>query len=156
MKNKLVFKIFFYLIIGILIIITLLVLFCYPGVGKIPNKDKRNKYSELDYYSNNKFHNIEDTTLMTGRQNEGGNSIKPNKTIKAIKWNSYEIDREFTINWLGHSSYLFKCYQNTLIVPVLTNYVSPFNFVGVKRFSEVPINPENIPDIDILLISHDH
>lgn len=84
MKNKLVFKIFFYVIIGILIIIiiTLLVLFCYPGVRKIPNKDKRNKYSELDYYSNNKFHNIEDTILITGKQNEGGNSIKPNKVIK--------------------------------------------------------------------------
>lgn len=47
-------------------------------------------------------------------------------------------------------------YQNILIDPILTNYASPFNFIGVKRFSEVPINPENIPDINILLISHNH
>lgn len=73
-------------------------MFCYPRVGKIPNKDERNKYKELDYYSNNKFQNIEDTTLMTGKQNESGNNIKPNKIIKAIKWDSYENDEEFTIN----------------------------------------------------------
>ena len=60
-------------------------MFCYPRVGKIPNKDKKNKYKEVDYYSNNKFHNVEDTTLMTGKQNESGNNIKPNKIIKAIK-----------------------------------------------------------------------
>lgn len=69
---------------------------------------------------------------------------------------SYENDEEFTINWLGHSSLLIQMsYQNILIDPILANYASPFNFIGIKRFSEVPINPENIPDIEILLISHD-
>lgn len=132
-------------------------MFCYPRVGKISNKDERNKYKELDYYSNNKFHNIEDTTLMTGKQNESGNNIKPNKIIKAIKWDSYENDGEFTINWLGHSSLLIQMsYQNIPIDPILTNYAAPFNFIGIKRFSEVPINSENILDIDILLISYDH
>lgn len=89
---------------------------------------------------------------MTGKQNESGNNIKPNKIIKAIKWNSYENDEEFTINWLGHSSLLIQMsYQNILIDPILANYASFFNFIGIKRFSEVPINSENIPNIDFYL-----
>lgn len=45
---------------------------------------------------------------------------------------------------------------NILIDPVFSEYASPVQGFGAKRFSKLPIDIENMPNIDILTISHDH
>lgn len=53
--------------------------------------------------------------------------------------------------WLGHASYLMTVGGvNLLIDPIwLDNW-------ALKRFSDLPFDPEQIRDIDYILISHDH
>lgn len=58
---------------------------------------------------------------------------------------------------LGHSSILLKHYgEYWLIDPVFADRASPFQFAGPKRFHQPPIALEDLPDIDKVLISHNH
>ena len=46
--------------------------------------------------------------------------------------------------------------MNILIDPVFSERSSPVSFVGTKRFSHPPVGVENLPAIDLLVLSHDH
>ena len=59
--------------------------------------------------------------------------------------------------WLGHSSFLLRIGgRNVLVDPVLSSRTSPVRFAGPKRFSELPLTADELPEIDVLFISHDH
>ncbi len=61
------------------------------------------------------------------------------------------------IIWLGHSSVLLKIQGKFILTdPVFSFKPSPVSFVGTERFHPVPIEFEELPVIDIVLISHDH
>lgn len=46
--------------------------------------------------------------------------------------------------------------KKVLIDPVLSQRASPLNFYGPERKTPPPINVEQLPDIDAVLISHNH
>ena len=45
---------------------------------------------------------------------------------------------------------------NVLVDPVWGERASPFSFAGPKRFHKPPLALEDLPTIDVVLISHDH
>ncbi len=58
---------------------------------------------------------------------------------------------------LGHSSIFMQLDgKRWLIDPVFSDRASPFSFIGPKRFHPTPISLEDLPEIDGVLISHDH
>lgn len=58
---------------------------------------------------------------------------------------------------LGHSSILLKVYgEYWLLDPVFSQRASPFSFLGPKRFHQTPIALDELPEIDKVLISHNH
>lgn len=58
---------------------------------------------------------------------------------------------------LGHSSHLLKLHgKYWLIDPVFGERVSPFSFIGPKRFHAPPLKLEDLPAIEGLILSHDH
>jgi L-ascorbate metabolism protein UlaG (beta-lactamase superfamily) len=58
---------------------------------------------------------------------------------------------------LGHSSHLLKLQgAYWLIDPVFGERVSPFSFVGPKRFHPTPLALADLPPIAGLILSHDH
>ncbi|MDB4837033.1 MBL fold metallo-hydrolase [Marinomonas sp.] len=58
---------------------------------------------------------------------------------------------------LGHSTSLLKVMgEYWLIDPVFSERASPFSFAGPKRFHQPPISLEALPNIDKVLISHNH
>ena len=66
-------------------------------------------------------------------------------------------DTQDSVIRLGHSSILLKISGQTwLIDPVFSNRASPFSFIGPKRFHQPPISLTDLPEIDGVLISHDH
>ncbi|WP_260865163.1 MBL fold metallo-hydrolase [Shewanella sp. KCT] len=66
-------------------------------------------------------------------------------------------DAQDSVIRLGHSSILLKIAGQTwLIDPVFSDRASPFSFIGPKRFHQPPIALEQLPEIDGVLISHDH
>jgi len=59
--------------------------------------------------------------------------------------------------WLGHSTvYLEVDGIRVLIDPVWADRASPFKVAGPKRSHPVPIPLEDLPPIDVVVISHDH
>jgi len=59
--------------------------------------------------------------------------------------------------WLGHSSVYIELDGLRLLVdPVFSDYASPFIGIGPKRSHPPPIVLEDLPNIDAVLISHDH
>lgn len=62
----------------------------------------------------------------------------------------------FEAIWLGHSTILLKMSgKNILIDPVFSKRASPVPFT-VGRFQEPALTLEELPEIDYVIISHDH
>lgn len=68
--------------------------------------------------------------------------------------NSIESD---SITWLGHASFLIKT-SNIMILtdPFLSKYASPVSWAGPTRFVASPIPINQLPSIDIVIVSHSH
>lgn len=61
------------------------------------------------------------------------------------------------VTWLGHSSFLVQKEDiNILTDPILSNRASPFSFAGPKRLPAKPISYDDLPKIDLVVISHNH
>jgi L-ascorbate metabolism protein UlaG (beta-lactamase superfamily) len=61
------------------------------------------------------------------------------------------------VTWMGHSSLLVEIDGvRVLIDPVWDKRASPVTFMGPKRFFPAPLALNDLPLIDVVLISHDH
>lgn len=61
------------------------------------------------------------------------------------------------VTWFGHSASLIEIDGlRVLVDPVWEERASPFPFMGPKRFFQPTIALEELPKIDVVLISHDH
>lgn len=84
--------------------------------------------------------------------------LKPVKNIPSIHSDLKNLPKDQDIFiWLGHSSYYIQTEGvSFLIDPVLSLYGSPFKFFN-KAFPGADIfKPGDIPNIDYLVITHDH
>ena len=72
-------------------------------------------------------------------------------------WSSDRI----TYSWLGHATVLLNVY-GTLIVtdPVFSNRIGlpemGRNMLGIQRITKLPLDPDQLPVLDFVLISHAH
>lgn len=62
-----------------------------------------------------------------------------------------------TVTWIGHATVLLQ-YQgiNLLTDPMFGDFASPVGFAGPKRFTQPALNLDELPPIDVVVISHDH
>jgi L-ascorbate metabolism protein UlaG (beta-lactamase superfamily) len=59
--------------------------------------------------------------------------------------------------WIGHSSFLLQVNgQNILTDPIFSKRASPVGFAGPERLSRAGLTPEELPPINMVLISHSH
>lgn len=61
------------------------------------------------------------------------------------------------VTWLGHSTMLLEIDGRRLLIdPVWGERASPFTFLGPKRFFPPPLPLDELPELDAVVISHDH
>ncbi|MDT0628116.1 MBL fold metallo-hydrolase [Alteromonas sp. W364] len=61
------------------------------------------------------------------------------------------------ITWLGHSMFLIQHKGLTLLTdPIFSNRASPLSFAGPKRYIPHAMDYADLPNIDIVIISHNH
>lgn len=61
------------------------------------------------------------------------------------------------VTWMGHSSMLVEIDgARVLIDPVWDERASPSQWAGPKRFFAAPLRLEDLPAVDVVLVSHDH
>ena len=121
---------------------------------------------KTDHFDGSKFLNGE------GYEEKGfGDLIKWMFTRKPGEWiEKTESDVEYgeqpadrvsdssqVITYINHSTFLIQTDGfNILADPVYSNRVSPFSFAGPKRMRPPGIRFQDLPDIDLVLISHNH
>jgi L-ascorbate metabolism protein UlaG (beta-lactamase superfamily) len=61
------------------------------------------------------------------------------------------------VTWMGHSSMLVEIDGvRVLVDPVWDERASPTQWAGPKRFFAAPVRLEELPGVDVVLVSHDH
>ncbi|MGI9175449.1 MAG: MBL fold metallo-hydrolase [Rhodothermales bacterium] len=61
------------------------------------------------------------------------------------------------ITWLGHAATLIQTPTHTLLTdPMLSRRASPVSFLGPAREAPLPLHADDLPPVDIVLLSHDH
>ncbi len=85
-------------------------------------------------------------------------NLAPDKSVPTQKTDlkNLDADKDLVV-WLGHSSFYIQLGgKRILLDPILSSYASPVSF-AVEAFKGTSIySIDDIPDIDLLLISHDH
>ncbi len=71
---------------------------------------------------------------------------------------AHKLSEDITrITFINHSTTLIQLKgQNILTDPVWSKRVSPFQWIGPKRVRPAGINFEDLPPIDVVIISHNH
>lgn len=141
-------------------------LFCKYWIpfGTTPSqKDQQNYSLRNKYFKNGKFYNEHDYQRIykhyPKNQYLSTRGIQPQSQlpIQKVKINANSSIQTLSITWLGHSSIHIQMHgMNILIDPVFSDCISPISFFGVHRFSDVPLNIDDLPNIDIVMITHDH
>ena len=71
-------------------------------------------------------------------------------------------DEAFTVGWVGHATVLINVYGTTILTdPVLLKRLAPPYLggqrnLGIRRITECPCEFEDLPPIDLVLLSHAH
>jgi len=62
-----------------------------------------------------------------------------------------------SLTWLGHASFLIRTAGFTILTdPFLSDYASPLPGFGPKRYIPPGLAVEDLPDLDAVVISHNH
>lgn len=162
-------KIFFFIVKIVVVLLVLLLIHLYKEFAPISKDYISSKYPNLAYYDyQNKVFVSPKPIITRMDQVTGGDAgfmrfakPSPNAPVKplpkvTLSRNSFTtIPEEFAIYWLGHSSAIIELNAVRIIVdPVFAN--AAFVPMIVPRYDQPPIEREQLPDIDVMLITHDH
>ncbi len=151
----------------LLIPITLYVLYAlYPPLG---GRSRRGQWLSSPNFNKQIFTNqiptsmnvaARDVASLIREQLTGKSKRAPKPPLNAQKVDvaGFLAAETPQLIWLGHSTVLLRINGKTILTdPILSKRSSPFSFAGPKRIvSERPMTAEELPPIDIVLISHDH
>ncbi|MFN7916515.1 MAG: MBL fold metallo-hydrolase [Vicinamibacterales bacterium] len=69
----------------------------------------------------------------------------------------HDPDAWVTVTFIGHSTFLIQTGRHTIITdPVFVHRASPLQFIGPKRVRVPGVRLEDLPPVDIILLSHNH
>ena len=64
---------------------------------------------------------------------------------------------QVAITFIGHSTFLIRTARTVIITdPVFTTHAGPFGITGPRRVRAPGLSPAQLPDIDFVLLSHNH
>lgn len=136
-------------------------------LGQFPDEKRKEYFSTLPNYANGRFQNILTTpALLEGESMTKAllNSLckventSPKSALPFVITDLRNLSpEENVLVWFGHSSYFMQVDgKRFLIDPVFSGNASPMPG-SIKAFPGADYyKPEHLPDIDFLLISHDH
>ena len=156
-----------FVIILLLIIITIIFL-RQPKFGRLPAGERLELIKSSPNYKNGSFQNISHTPNLAENVSyskvfkefffDKKTRVKPAGIIPSVKTDLINLDLNKSILvWFGHSSYFMQVDGKRILVdPVFSGHASPFSF-SIKAFKGTNIyTPDDMPAIDLLIITHDH
>jgi L-ascorbate metabolism protein UlaG (beta-lactamase superfamily) len=86
-----------------------------------------------------------------------GTTGRPTRPVPLVRTAAADGAGPLALTWFGHSSALLEIDgQRVLTDPVWGERVSPSRLLGPRRLHPVPLPLNGLPDVDAVLISHDH
>jgi len=155
-----------FLLIIIVIIVSGLISCMTPKWGRTPRGEIMERIEASPNYRDGRFHNQSAEQEFsfraffelrrTMRETPAG-IVRPSMPIPTMKTDLHQIDRNENIMvWLGHASLFIQVDGiRFLIDPVLVT-ASPYPFFARPFKGTEVYTPDDIPEIDYLLITHDH
>ena len=153
--------------IALLVLGLLIFSWTSPVFGGKPSASTQARMKASAHYDAGVFHNLEETRMNT---NPDGR-MTTLRAIYSLLFLSAERKPQaalpsksrdtFTLNdgemvWLGHSTLLLATQGMTLITDPVFYRASPLPLGGAPFEQTSPITTEQLPTLDIVLISHDH
>lgn len=160
--------------VGVLILALIAIVWIFlntsPQFGGIHLEDRIRIYEESGLYIDGKFQNQIETTvsnlsfseniglLKEFFQDDGSRNPKIFPATKKLNTAFFDEKDSTKITWMGHSTFIMKMNGKTILIdPIFSSVPAPHPWLGTKRFSkELPIELRDIPEIDVVVISHDH
>lgn len=140
----------------------------WKPIGRTPQGERLERIKKSPHYRDGQFHNLHPMPMMTSGKSrwetmwefltaDKPKELSPDKPVKAMKTNLSEIDPDTDqIVWFGHSSYLIITSGRRILVnPVLTSQYPVSLMMKPFKGSDI-YEPEDLPAIDYLIITHDH
>jgi L-ascorbate metabolism protein UlaG (beta-lactamase superfamily) len=138
-----------------------------PQFGSIAKGDRRRRILASPQFKNGTFQNIHPTPDLTEGYSTmeiiyGGifkrhQDLKPAGSVPFQKTDLLRLTDENQIIWFGHSSYLLVLEGKRILVdPVFSGHAAPFSFMMNAFDGANYYQPEHMPTLDILVLTHDH
>ena len=84
-------------------------------------------------------------------------SVERGKIELSNKYKELEKKPMGYTSWIGHSSFIINNYDLNIITdPIFSDRASPFSFFGPERLIAPAIDYKDLPNIDVIVISHNH
>lgn len=138
------------------------------GFGQAPQGAEKSQIERSPNYRDGAFQNTLPTPGFTGDKNmimawwefltAKRENARPQQPLPLVPTDLASLSlQQDTMIWLGHSSwYLQLSGKRILIDPVFSSYAAPFAFLNKAFDGNYPWQAANMPEIDLLIISHDH
>ncbi len=136
--------------------------------GKLPSGQALDRIKKSKQYKDGSFENIEKTKLLAEGASYFGMASKyfakavgrePVRDLPSVKTDLKSLAPENpSIVWFGHSSFLISIGGRKILSdPVFSDRPSPVQYAGSKSYPGTRVyGSANIPDLDVIIISHDH
>ncbi|TCP52615.1 L-ascorbate metabolism protein UlaG (beta-lactamase superfamily) [Tumebacillus sp. BK434] len=149
-----------------LVLAVFLVLTFYPHLGGKLSTEQKERHARSKQFRQGKFVNQTptrmDSSLKTSlgilREFMKGNPRRKPSTQLPMEPLRLQEGGEAHVTWFGHSALLIELDGKKLLLdPMFGRTPSPFPQVGGRRYSgELPFEIEELPEIDAVILSHDH
>lgn len=137
--------------------------------GAFPEGARLARIEASPNYRDGEFRNLE--PIPTSTSNKAGvvaslfraltaekDRPRPDAPIPSVKTNLTGLDRyEDLVIWLGHSSFYLQLAGHAILIdPVFSDNAAPVPFANEAFAGTNIYTPEDMPGVDVLLITHDH
>ena len=155
------------MIVALLIIIVIVVVVIFmstPQWGRLPQGESLQRIETSPNFRDGKFQNsvprLEQPSFLPALINFLTTKVenqRPTKPIPTMKTDLKKLDRnENLMVWLGHSSLFIQIDSIRILVDPVLITASPVSFFNRPFKGTEVYSPDDIPEVDYLLITHDH
>jgi L-ascorbate metabolism protein UlaG (beta-lactamase superfamily) len=164
------FKTVFWFLTILLIVIGGIAYYLNEQIGDIGSlEDRKAKFSDLEYYSSQTGEFISPEKLVSHPEQTTGGDPGFTRFFKTSpyapefplpkqiisKSDFSETPSKFAAYWLGHSTVILELDGKRILFDPVFKNAGPLPFI-VRRYDESPLQREELPEIDMVIITHDH
>ncbi|AFM11260.1 MBL fold metallo-hydrolase [Turneriella parva] len=158
-------KITRFVAVALLVALTGLIITGWSAFGKRASGERRQRMAASPQWQASQFENPQplknDFWGAMAAMTRASKFVAPSGPVPALTHSSADFriapESGLRVTWFGHSSTLVEIDgYRVLTDPVFGERVSPLPFAGPKRWYAPPVALDDLPEIDAVVISHDH